>query len=194
MSDSGPELTIEALVDAHYRLIYRYAFRLTGQAANAEDLVQQTFLTAHRKLDQLRDPSKSASWLMTTCRRLYFRSQQKRRAKPMSHLEATPDPAVMRQLDGPIDGELLQQALSTLPDEQRIPLVMFYFEELSYKEIASAMDVATGTVMSRLSRGKAALAERLVALAPAQDRAWLLGTTPATEDSHDDLQPAGRLP
>jgi RNA polymerase sigma-70 factor (ECF subfamily) len=61
----------------------------------------------------------------------------------------------------PIDGERLQLALNELPEEFRLVLVMFYFEECTYREIADKLEIPLGTVMSRLSRGKQRLRERL---------------------------------
>jgi len=60
-----------------------------------------------------------------------------------------------------VDRELLQMALDELPDQHRLILVMFYFEELSYKEIARELEVPMGTVMSRLARAKTRLRQRV---------------------------------
>lgn len=73
-----------------------------------------------------------------------------------------------RHVDDDIDRERLQLALDELPDEYRLVVAMFYFEELSYKEIASELELPIGTVMSRLSRAKGRLRHRLLAERPQQ--------------------------
>ena len=78
---AAPSADMPHLVADHADALYRYAFRLTGAAADAEDLTQQTFLTAHRKLDQLRDVRGARVWLMTVMRRIYCRSQIKSRTE-----------------------------------------------------------------------------------------------------------------
>jgi RNA polymerase sigma-70 factor (ECF subfamily) len=68
---------------------------------------------------------------------------------------------------GDFDQEQLQKVLNDLPEEFRSPIVLFYFQEFSYKEIAEQMDVPVGTIMSRLARAKAFLRQRLTAPEPA---------------------------
>jgi RNA polymerase sigma-70 factor (ECF subfamily) len=66
----------------------------------------------------------------------------------------------------PVDPEQLQQALGELPEVFRTPVILFYFDDFSYRDIAEQMDLPMGTVMSRLARGKAYLRSRLLPLAP----------------------------
>src|SRR5688572_866462 len=75
-----PRPDIVALVREHHAVVYRYAFRLTGSAVDAEDLVQQAFLLAHQRLAQLRDGSKAAGWLMAIARNCFLKD--KRRLRP----------------------------------------------------------------------------------------------------------------
>ncbi|HTI49699.1 MAG TPA: sigma-70 family RNA polymerase sigma factor [Planctomycetaceae bacterium] len=148
------------LVERHYALLYRYAYRLTGSEADAEDLTQQAFLTAQIKWDQLRDENCARSWLFTIVRNGYL----KERRTPVSFTSMALDD--MAEAPGPtddadFDGEQLQNVLNDLPEEFRSPLILFYFREFSYKEIAEHMEVPVGTVMSRLARAKAYLRRRL---------------------------------
>ena len=159
---ADPPLEIRQLVLDHYQAVYRYAFRLTGSEADAEDITQQTFLLAHRKLHQVREANKATGWLFAVLRSCYLKSHRRRRPISAGQLELDvhdiPDRDVQEQ---DIDRELLQHALDELTEDSRIVLVLFYFEQLTYKEIAEQLGVAIGTVMSRLSRGKARLRERL---------------------------------
>jgi RNA polymerase sigma-70 factor (ECF subfamily) len=139
--------------------VYRYAFRLTGSQADAEDLTQQTFLVAQQKLAQLRQPERAAGWLFAICRTCFLKARAKRRPQD-GQVDVTELPAPAPEI-GPVDSEQLQAALDELPDETRLILLLFYFEELSYREIARELDIPIGTVMSRLSRGKQRLRQRL---------------------------------
>jgi RNA polymerase sigma-70 factor (ECF subfamily) len=153
------------LVEQHYALLYRYAFRLSGSAADAEDLTQQAFLSAHTKLDQLRDPDRAKSWLCSILRNAYLKTVRQGDSFFTNSLDDLPEPAAATPCELPLDQEQLQLALNELPEEYRSAVVLFYFEEFSYKEIAEQLEVPIGTVMSRLARAKAYLRRRLAACA-----------------------------
>lgn len=163
--DCGPRelVSIEGLVKAHYASLYRYAFRLTGLACDAEDLVQQCFLEAQLKLHQLRDVSAARAWLYQILRSKFFRLCRSR--KPMVaadlDLELTEVTDGLAEQEASVDGELLQCRLNELKEVYRVALLMFYFEEKSYEQIAAELDIPVGTVMSRLSRAKAHLKSRV---------------------------------
>jgi RNA polymerase sigma-70 factor, ECF subfamily len=157
------------LVRQHYALLYRYAYRLAGSAADAEDLTQQTFLTAQRKLDQLREPGSAKNWLFTILRNTYLKSLRDRGREAVVSMECIAELGCDSEIELLPDQEELQAALAGLPEEYRTPLILFYFEEFSYKEIAEQMGTPIGTVMSRLARGKSYLRRRL-ATSPAGAR------------------------
>ncbi len=156
----NPAAGVERLVTEHHARLYRYAFRLSGSAADAEDLVQQVFLIAHQKLDQLRDESRAGGWLYTVLRNCYLKGCRKGLGLPIAELDVNSLPA--EPPADAIDDEALQAALGTLDPDFKVIVLMFYFEEKSYREIAEELDIPLGTVMSRLSRAKAHLRERLV--------------------------------
>lgn len=164
MASDCPKLDIATLVDEHCQAVYRYAYRLCGSRVDAEDLVQQTFLDAQQSLDQLRDPEKARPWLLAILRMRFLKSR--RRVRPLDagslgiDLDQVADPAAAHAID---DSELLQTALNQLPPEFKIVLLMFYFEGLSYREIAEKLRLPAGTVMSRLSRAKGHLRAKLSA-------------------------------
>lgn len=151
------------LVSEHHADLYRYAYRLAGNAADAEDLAQQTFLVAQQHLDQVREAAKVRAWLFAVLRNSFCRS----RKSPLAHCvelpeggAAVPDESSLRE---DVDSELVQLAVGELAEEFRLVVLMFYFEELSYKEIAAELEIPVGTVMSRLSRAKEHLRKRLFA-------------------------------
>ena len=162
MSDDRSIPTIHELVEQHYGLLYRFAYRLSGSAADAEDLTQQTVLVAHRKLEQLRDAAAARSWLCSILRNLFLKSVQHQATVALDDLPEVSDAADESVAE--FDTEELQQVLLELPEEFRTPLILFYFEEFSYREIADEMEVPLGTVMSRLSRGREQLKAKLTAL------------------------------
>jgi RNA polymerase sigma-70 factor (ECF subfamily) len=162
------DVSLPQLIREHAGPLYRYAFRLAGQASDAEDLVQQTFLIAQQKLHQLRENERAAAWLFAVLRSCFLKARRKPQAQTLSGSgeDAFPLDELVEQAGGDatdawLDREALQLALSELPDEFKIIVLMFYFEELSYKEIAEQLEIPIGTVMSRLSRGKAHLRRRL---------------------------------
>lgn len=146
--------TVE-LIGQHSEMLYRVAYRLTGSMADAEDLTQQTFLTAHQKLHQLREADSAKGWLLAILRHHFFRNRGRANRATTTSLESIPEPCqLLADPHSNLDSEALQTALNELPVEFRWPLVLFYFHELSYQEIAAELSLPLGTVMSRLSRGK----------------------------------------
>lgn len=159
MADGKRLPTTSELIQQHSTLLFRYAYRLTGDANDAEDLVQQAFLLAHQRGHQLREAAAARGWLVSIVRNVFLKSLRHRhRGRSLDEIE---EPACDGLLEGPIQVEQLQQALLELAEEFRSPLVLYYFEDFSYQEIADQMGVPIGTVMSRLSRGKAYLKKRL---------------------------------
>ncbi len=155
-------LTIQKLVTEHHQLLYRYAFRMIGNESDAEDLTQQTYLIAQNKLDQLRQPAAARAWLCRILRTTFLKSCRKRR--PWSAVDLDMDMnAVVGQWPNtsPLDQERLKLALDELPEMFKLVLLMFYFEDRTYQEIADELEVPLGTIMSRLSRAKAHLRKRL---------------------------------
>lgn len=156
------EFGLVQLVAEHHEALYRYAYRLTGSPADAEDLTQQVFLVASQKLDQVRSAECIRSWLYAVLRNGYLRG--KRRPIPLAasslaiDLERLPEQVLLDE----IDREQLQQAIDELPDEFKLVVLMFYFEDCSYREIAARLELPIGTVMSRLSRAKGHLRRRLL--------------------------------
>jgi RNA polymerase sigma-70 factor, ECF subfamily len=150
------------LIDAHYEVLYRYAYRLSGSAADAEDLTQETFGKALARLPQLREPERAKAWLFRILRNLYLhkvRDQKRHKVVPLDAVGDLPGRGAEEMPE--IDPAKLQQALNELDEAFRTPIILFYFEEFSYRDIAEQMDLPIGTVMSRLARGKAYLKTRL---------------------------------
>lgn len=156
-----PTADLAALARAHHAAVYRYAYRLCGNATEAEDLAQQTFLIAVRKVHQLREAERACSWLLAVVRSCFLKSLRKLRPVAAGDLEWQAEEAAETPEVDEVDREQLAAALADLPGEFRVVVLMFYFEELSYQEIAGELEIPIGTVMSRLSRAKGHLRKRL---------------------------------
>ncbi len=169
----------QLLVERHYETLYRFGYSLAGNRTDACDLVQQTFLVWARSGSNLRDAAKAKSWLFTTLYREFLKLHRHTRRvttvePPALEAEAVEaDPALLSGLDG----ESALQALASVDEVFRAPLALFYLEELSYKDIARALNIPIGTVMSRISRGK----DQLRALLHRRTRA---GAPPSSRPAH----------
>lgn len=161
MVDDAEAMDVAQLVRDHHEGVYRYAFRLTGSAVDAEDLCQQVFLTAQQKLGQLRKVESARSWLFAILRNCFLKGQRKWRPIPAEDVRLDVDRIAIELPEEGIDPEQLQKALNELPENYRVILAMFYYEDCRYREIAEQLDLPIGTVMSRLARAKSSLRAKL---------------------------------
>jgi RNA polymerase sigma-70 factor (ECF subfamily) len=161
MSVAGDQRIIQKLVEEHYQALYRYAYRLSGSADLAADLTQETFCKAHLQLRQLREMTRAKAWLFSILRNNYLHGLRSDKSHKLVSLDGIDPPTEAPDPVPEFDPAQLQTALNELPEDFRTPLILFYFEEFSYREIAEQMDLPIGTVMSRLARAKAHLRDRL---------------------------------
>jgi RNA polymerase sigma-70 factor, ECF subfamily len=160
------------LVRAHERQAYTVALRLLRRPELAEDATQDAFIQAYRALDTFRGGYFRA-WLMRiVTNRCYdlLRSGTRRAADSLDDqaFEAEPHWASTTPADDPVAratqgelGRMLERALGQLPEDQRMTVILCDIQGYAYEETAQIMDVALGTVKSRLSRARAALRESL---------------------------------
>lgn len=149
-------LDFQDLVDRFYEALYRFAWSLARNDADACDLTQQTFALWARKGHQLRDSSKVRSWLFTTLYREFVATWRHQAQFPHQELDGQHEeiaPVESRVVEE-MDGHTVLQTLSQLEIVYRAPLTLFYLEQHSYKEIAEILEIPMGTVMSRIARGK----------------------------------------
>jgi RNA polymerase sigma factor (sigma-70 family) len=159
----------EAQVLPHLDAAYRYARWLARSPNDADDVVQEATLRAYRSFEDLRGADGRA-WLLTIVRNCHLtaaKQQQRRKHVPLPEedeeqgselVASTPDPqtlAIHRD-----DQRMLQRLMAALPEEQREVLVLREIEDMDYREIAAVTSLPLGTVMSRLSRARAALRTR----------------------------------
>jgi RNA polymerase sigma-70 factor (ECF subfamily) len=157
------ELDYEQIVALHHENLYRFAFSLAGNADDAAELTQEAYVRLLTKGAQLRDRAKVKTWLFTTLYRIF--TGWKRHAKRFPHLEivSVEDelPALTQELADEVDGEAVMETALELEEHFRAPLVLYYLQSLTYREIAQVLDIPIGTVMSRLSRGKDILRQQM---------------------------------
>jgi RNA polymerase sigma-70 factor, ECF subfamily len=164
--------------------LYGTALRLTRNPADAEDLVQETYVKAFRAAEQFRPGTNLKAWLYTILHNTYLNAKRDAGRSPV-----TADSEVVEQstaqpgeADNPeelllrdtLDADL-QAALDSLPDAYREAVWLRDVEQFSYAEIARMVGVPVGTVMSRISRGRRALYEHVMAHAPRLSRALPTG-------------------
>ena len=150
------DLQFDQLVTEHYAMLYRFALSLTRNETESLDLTQETFYLWATKGGQLRDKSKVKTWLCTTLYREFLRGVRHLRRFPQVDICVVESelPTVESETIGKMDAALVMEALLELDEIHRAPLMLFYTDNRSYQEIADILDVAVGTVMSRLARGK----------------------------------------
>jgi RNA polymerase sigma-70 factor, ECF subfamily len=149
-------------VRQHQRLLFGIAYWWTGSRTDAEELTQETFLQAYRSCSSLRDVELVKGWLIGILRHCH--SQTLRRMK--SRGEVSLDEMLNEPKSQPTvsaDALALHQSLEKLEERHRLPVVLFYFQDLSYREIAEALELPIGTVMSRLARARQQLHELMKA-------------------------------
>lgn len=161
------ESDYEQAVAAHYEGLYAFGYSLAGNEDDACELTQETYCRLLSKGGQLRDVSKVKSWLFTTLYRIFLGWKDRRARLPHFEISVIEDelPVITPAHVDVLENEAIRDSLLDLEEHYRMPLVLFYFSDHSYEEIASMLDVPIGTVMSRLSRGKLLLRERLTARA-----------------------------
>jgi len=145
----------------------RYARAMLGDRAAADDLVQDTLERAWCRLAQWRVGSDLRAWLFSIMHNLHV-DQLRRPSLPTHSLDDAGDDAPIRPMQSDqLELLDLEAALSQLPDEQRAVLLLVAVEEMSYAEVAAALEIPLGTVMSRLSRGRERLRQIMEGRQPA---------------------------
>lgn len=170
----GPQgpAEFEAFVREYEDMVYASAVRLLANEAEAEDVAQTVFLRAYERFGTLRRDSSVAGWLKTVTTHECLNHLERYRARWRffsemgesggPHYEAaSADPAPDAALDEAERHARLERALRELPSHQRVPLVLFHFEQRSYGDIARLLGVSVGKVKTDMHRGRLALRQWL---------------------------------
>lgn len=170
-------------MNAYQDMVFTTAARLIANDTQAQDITQEVFLRAYEHFGMLRTSPAAGGWLKTVATRLTLNhlARYRRRWRFFSELFPDHEPgeaAVAEELEPAVasldalfaerDAEereaLVARALAQLPEHQRVPLVLFHFEELSYQQIASLLGVSLAKLKSDILRGRVALAKSLAGL------------------------------
>lgn len=176
--------TFEALLRPHMDALFRTAMRLTGNRGRAEDIAQEACLKAYERFDSYRPDSNFRAWLMTILRHTFIDSVRRQGRSPFvattdEQFEALAGEQALQATHqkGPAGKyvqrafiEQAQKALNDLPEDLRLVVCMALLEDMSYQDIATALDCPIGTVRSRLSRGRYRLQQMLAEFAPEEER------------------------
>ena len=148
----------EVLYRTHARRIYSLAYRFVGNAADAEDLLQEVFLLAHRRLDSFRHEAALSIWLhrLAVNRCLdHLRSRgAKQTALTGSLTDDAPPPPRARVSTDPVTRLDLERAIASLPDGYRTVVVLRDVEGYEYREIAEQLGIAIGTAKSQVHKAR----------------------------------------
>lgn len=166
MTGSDP---FEALVREYQDMVFATAVRLLGNPAEAEDVAQTVFLKAYERFGTAGPGPAAAGWLKTVATNACLNHLTRYRARWRLFSEMASDDApafetTIASPGSPADAmelaeeqAVLERALHRLPDHQRVPLVLFHFEQKSYQEIAATLGVSIGKVKTDIHRGREAL-------------------------------------
>lgn len=171
----------EAEMNPHLDALYRNALRLTGNANDADDLLQDTYLRAYRFFHQYQPGTNAKAWLFRIMNTVFLNEYRRkaRQGEQVSYegledfylynrLSEDSGQAERPELENPqkavmekLDHEMIERAIAALPPEFRETVALATLEEMSYQEIADTLEIPVGTVRSRLSRGRKLLQKAL---------------------------------
>lgn len=175
LKDSVKAGDFAGFMRAYQDMVFSTAVRMTGQDAQAQDIAQEVFLKAWENFEQLQQSPTAGGWLktVTTNLTLNFLSRYRRRWRFFSEMrtddEADYEPGEehavadlgLADRDADERRALIDEALKRLPDHQRLPLVLYHFEEMPYEEIARRLGVSLPKVKIDILRGRQRLAKTL---------------------------------
>src|SRR5436305_8373740 len=174
-SQRGDRRAFDDLIRKHGKRAYQYAFRLTSNPEEAGDVVADAFVRVYSALHNFKGQSAFTTWLYRILTNCFLDMRKREKSRPTTSLEAalvTEEGDLERQVedDAPSPHQeaeksererAVEKAVGQLPEYQRAMITMYHVENLSYEEIAEALDLPIGTVKSRLNRARLSLRELL---------------------------------
>ena len=151
----------DELMREHRSMVFSVAYHFLHDRDLAEEIAQDVFLSLHRNLYDLESPSHAAHWLRRVAVQRAIDAARRRQRRPMVALESLPEPSVRPSQGDPLLGEMLRKLVASLPETQRMVVILRYQEDLDPTEIAGIIGILVGTVKSHLQRSLALLREKL---------------------------------
>ena len=174
-SKKGDLSAFDDLVRHYEKHVYSYAYRMTQNYDDANDIAAEAFIKAFQAIDKFRGESNFSTWLFRIVTNIFL--DRRKRTKnhvniPLDEYIELEESSVARQFEDPAPDPLdlleesernatLQQAINELPEYQRLMVLLFHTQGLSYEEISGIVDLPIGTVKSRLNRARLALRQKL---------------------------------
>jgi RNA polymerase sigma-70 factor (ECF subfamily) len=164
-----PKKPFEENLLEHVDSLYHFAYKLTRNREEAEDLVQEASLGGLKSYHRFEEGTNFRAWMFAILRNIHINQYRKKSREPIKvNYEAVENFISLPEFSGfeeELFSEALQQSLNQLSEELRTALVLFYVEEFSYKEIAEVMKCPVGTVMSRLFMARQCMKKKMIQLA-----------------------------
>ena len=158
----GESATFEELVHRHGTSVYNLCLRMLGRPEDAHDATQETFFAVFRKISSFRGDAAFTTWLHRIALNACYDSLRKRRRNPIGDVpEDEPDTHSVDPAERAADTVDVQRALMLVPQDFRSVLVLHDVQDMPYDQISEVLGIPTGTVKSRLHRGRLALADLL---------------------------------
>jgi RNA polymerase sigma-70 factor (ECF subfamily) len=172
----GNQAAFKELFDSYSTLVYNVAYRMLQNKQDAEDVTQDVFFQAYKSLKRFRFDSKLSTWLYRIALNRSLNHQRNKKLERWLSLDfvseekgnddfdalGTTDENADHIMEKKDTERIVQEAINSLPQQQRIAILLHRYEELSYEEIAQIMDVTVASVESRLHRAKQTLAKKLL--------------------------------
>ena len=153
----------ETFVRNYQNMVFSVAARIVGNPIDAQDIAQEVFIKAYQRFDELKESGTVGGWLKTVATNLSINHLNRYRARWRFFSEEEKEVEIPIS-DPPTDDrrESLELAIQKLPDAQRVPLVLFHFQDLSYDEIADKLGISLAKVKTDIHRGRSSLRKLLV--------------------------------
>lgn len=172
-SGAGDEAAFGTLVERHQLRVIGTVAKMLGSPEGAEDIAQHVFVRAWQSASRYRHSAKFTTWLLTITRNLVFneiRRRQRARWVPMEHEDGSPmefadpgAPDAARESEKRELQEAIDRAIASLPDQQRLAVILRRYEEMPYDEIAAVLGTSVSSVKSLLFRAREDLRTQLAA-------------------------------
>jgi RNA polymerase sigma-70 factor (ECF subfamily) len=156
--EMAEEEEFEMFIRNYQNMVFSVSARIVGNLTDAEDITQEVFIKAYDRFSELRNSGTVGGWLKTVATNLSINHLNRYRARWRFFSEQAEPVEIASEVEGESDRkEALELAIRKLPDAQRVPLVLFHFQEMSYEEIAAKLQVSLAKVKSDLHRGRETL-------------------------------------
>jgi RNA polymerase sigma-70 factor (ECF subfamily) len=156
--ESGDADAAETFVREHYPAVLRLATRLTGKSEDAEDITQETFLTARRKIGTYRGGASLRTWIHKIAFNQYRQWRRKRQLLPLQDYDQPSHDPGIKSFE---TGHMLANAMLGIPEKQREAFILFEVEQLSMNEVAHVLGIPTGTAKARVAYARQSLRRQL---------------------------------